>query len=67
MADKRFLALMAKQRRKAEHADEMAARNARRATRPGGNYDRATARSVVRSVRRQMAGRWNGKMVRIEA
>ena len=63
MVDKRFTALLAKQQRKAAHADEMASRKARRAARPGGSYDRLTARSVVRSVRRQMAGRWNGKAV----
>ena len=49
--------------RKQEHAKEMAARKARRAERPGGSYDRATARSVIRSVRRKMAGRWDGRMV----
>ena len=63
MADKRFVALLAKQQRKAVHHDEMASRELRRAARPGGNYDRATARSVIRSVKRQMAGRWNGKTV----
>lgn len=57
MVDPRFHALLAKQ----QHAEEMAARKARRALRQGGNYDRATARSVIRSVRRKMAGRWDGK------
>lgn len=46
---------------KADHTNEMIARKGRRAAREGGNYDRATARSVIRSVRRKMAGRWDGK------
>ena len=46
-----------------EHRYEMAARKARRAVLVSAGYDRATGRSVVRSVMRQMNGRWDGKPV----
>ena len=41
----------------------MAARKERRAALVSSGYDRATGRSVVRAVRRKMAGRWDGKPV----
>jgi hypothetical protein len=43
------------------HKQEMLARKARRAERTGGQYDRTTARSAIRSVMRKLAGRWDGK------